>query len=83
MIGVDATSFLVIVASAAVAGLAVTLVGPRVAIPVVVVELVLGILVGPHVAMIAQVDPASRARGPSTARGGARRRLGIRRPSRL
>ena len=59
MIGVDAASFLVIVATAAVAGLIVTVVGPRVAIPVVVVELVLGILVGPQVAGIAKLDPAT------------------------
>ncbi|TMK75510.1 MAG: cation:proton antiporter, partial [Actinobacteria bacterium] len=50
MIGVDATSFLVIVAAAALAAVAVTVLGPRVAIPVVVVELLLGILVGPQVA---------------------------------
>ena len=59
MIGVDAASFLVIVATAAVAGLIVTVVGPRVAIPVVVVEIVLGILVGPQVAGIAKLDPAT------------------------
>jgi Kef-type K+ transport system membrane component KefB len=60
MIGVDAASFLVIVATAAVAGLIVTVLGPRVAIPVVVVELLLGILVGPQVAGIAKVDPATQ-----------------------
>jgi Kef-type K+ transport system membrane component KefB len=60
VIGVDATSFLVIVASAAVAAFAVTALGPRVAIPVVVVELLLGILVGPQVAGIAHVDPATQ-----------------------
>ncbi|HEX3263515.1 MAG TPA: hypothetical protein VHR37_07630 [Solirubrobacterales bacterium] len=43
MIGVDATSFLVIVATAAIASLAVTVLGPRVAVPVVVVEILLGI----------------------------------------
>jgi Kef-type K+ transport system membrane component KefB len=59
VIGVDATSFLVIVASAAIAGLVVTALGPRVAIPVVVVELLFGILVGPEVAGIAHVDPAT------------------------
>jgi len=59
VIGVDAASFLVIVATAAVAGLIVTVVGPRVAIPVVVVEIVLGILVGPQVAGIAKLDPAT------------------------
>jgi len=40
VIGVDATSFLVIVA---IASLAVTVLGPRVAVPVVVVEILLGI----------------------------------------
>jgi Kef-type K+ transport system membrane component KefB len=60
VIGVDATSFLVIVATAALAALAVTVLGPRVAIPVVVVELLLGILVGPEVAGIAHVDPATK-----------------------
>jgi len=59
VIGVDATSFLVIVACAALAALAVTVLGPRVAIPVVVVELLLGIIVGPEVAGIAHLDPAT------------------------
>jgi Kef-type K+ transport system membrane component KefB len=60
VIGVDSTSFLVIVAMAAVAGLVVTVLGPRVAIPVVVVEILLGILVGPQVAGIAKLDPATQ-----------------------
>ena len=60
MIGVDATSFLVIVATAALAGLIVTTLGPRVAIPVVVVEILLGIIVGPEVAGIAKLDPATQ-----------------------
>lgn len=60
MIGVDATSFLVIVAIAAVAGLVVTVLGARVAIPVVVVEILLGILIGPQVAGIADLDPATQ-----------------------
>jgi Kef-type K+ transport system membrane component KefB len=60
VIGVDAASFLVIVATAAIAGLIVTIVGPRLVIPVVVVELVLGILVGPQVAGIAKLDPATQ-----------------------
>ena len=59
MIGVDTTSFLVIVGTAALAGLTVTLLGPRAAIPVVVVELLLGIVVGPEVAGIAHVDAAT------------------------
>jgi Kef-type K+ transport system membrane component KefB len=60
VIGVDATSFLVIVAIAAVAGLVVTLLGARVAIPVVVVEILLGIVIGPQVAGIADLDPATQ-----------------------
>ncbi len=60
MIGVDSASFLVIVASAAIAGLIVTALGPRLVIPVVVVEIVLGILVGPQVADIAKLDPATQ-----------------------
>jgi Kef-type K+ transport system membrane component KefB len=60
VIGVDATSFLVIVTVAAIAGLIVTALGPRVAIPVVVVEIVLGIIVGPQVAGIARLDPATQ-----------------------
>jgi Kef-type K+ transport system membrane component KefB len=60
VIGVDAASFLVIVATAAIAGLIVTAVGPRVVIPVVVLEIVLGILVGPEVAGIAKLDPATQ-----------------------
>ena len=59
MIGVDAASFLVIVAIAALAGLIVTILGPRLVIPVVVVELLLGILIGPQVAGIAVLDPAT------------------------
>ena len=46
---VDEASFLVIVSAAALAALAVSFIGPRVAIPVVVLELMFGILVGPQV----------------------------------
>jgi Kef-type K+ transport system membrane component KefB len=59
VIGVDAASFLVIVAVAAVAGLIVTIAGPRLVIPVVVIELLLGIIVGPQVADIARLDAAT------------------------
>src|SRR4051794_10207054 len=45
-----------IVVFAAVAGVVVTAIAPRVAIPVVVVELLLGILIGPQVLDIASVD---------------------------
>ena len=56
-ITVDAGSFLAIVATAAVAGTLSAMVGARgVFIPVVVVELVLGVLVGPQLLDIAHVD---------------------------
>ena len=45
-----------IVAVAALAALAVLAISPRLVIPVVVVELVLGIVIGPEVAGLAQVD---------------------------
>jgi Kef-type K+ transport system membrane component KefB len=54
--GVDSTSFFVIVLFAAVAGVTVTLLEPRLALPVVVLELVLGIVIGPQVLDIAHVD---------------------------
>jgi Kef-type K+ transport system membrane component KefB len=56
---IDETSLLVIVGVAALAGLITMLLAPRLAIPVVVVELVLGIIVGPQVADWAQVDPTT------------------------
>ncbi len=56
---IDQTSLLVIVAAAAVAGLIVMLLAPRLTIPVVVVELILGIIIGPHVAGLADVDPTT------------------------
>ena len=56
---IDETSLLVIVAAAALAGLLVMLAQPRLTVPVVVVELVLGIIVGPQVADLAQVDPTT------------------------
>ncbi len=59
MIGVDSTSFLVIVGAAAVAALLVGILSPRLVIPVVVVELLLGIVVGPHVLALADLDPAT------------------------
>jgi len=57
--GIDATSFLVIVATAAAAGLIATIIEPRFAIPVVVIELLLGILIGPQVADIAHLDSSA------------------------
>jgi Kef-type K+ transport system membrane component KefB len=53
---VDEGSFIVIVSAAAVAALAVTFLGPRVAIPVVVLELLFGIVIGPQVLDIATPD---------------------------
>jgi Kef-type K+ transport system membrane component KefB len=56
VVDVDTTSFLLIVVFAALASVVVTVIAPRVAIPVVVVELLLGILIGPQVLDIASVD---------------------------
>jgi Kef-type K+ transport system membrane component KefB len=56
MIDVDAGSFLIIVLAATVAGVLVASLPRRVAPPVVVVELLLGILVGPEVLGLAHVD---------------------------
>jgi Kef-type K+ transport system membrane component KefB len=53
---IDSTSFLVIVVAAAGAGILRTAVERRLIIPVVVIELVLGILIGPQVAGFAHVD---------------------------
>jgi Kef-type K+ transport system membrane component KefB len=53
---IDPTSFLVIVVVAAVAGVLRTALERRLIIPVVVIELVLGIVIGPQVADIAKVD---------------------------
>jgi Kef-type K+ transport system membrane component KefB len=56
---IDETSLLVIVGSAALAGLLVMLAAPKLTIPVVVVELILGIVIGPQVAGLADVDPTT------------------------
>ena len=56
MIDVDSTSFFVITAIAAVAALSVGFLPRHVAPPVVVVELVLGIVIGPQVLDLAQID---------------------------
>ena len=53
---IDTGSFLVIVFAAAVAGTIVAVAAPRIVIPVVVVELLLGIVIGPHVADLAHVN---------------------------
>jgi Kef-type K+ transport system membrane component KefB len=56
VIHVDETSFLVITGVAAVAALTVAVLPRHVAPPVVVLELLLGILVGPDVLDLAQSD---------------------------
>ena len=56
MVSVDAVSFLVIVTVAALAALLAGLVQPRLAIPVVVIEIVAGIVVGPEVLDLADPD---------------------------
>ena len=61
--GVDETSALVMVIAAAVAAVIVLAVSPRVAIPVVVLELLLGILIGPQGLDIARIDPTTSLLG--------------------
>ena len=56
VIDLDTTSFFVIVAAAAAAALFVLAIGRWVPLPVVVVELVLGIIIGPQVLDLAQPD---------------------------
>jgi Kef-type K+ transport system membrane component KefB len=53
---IDTSSFLVIVFTAALAGTIVAVAAPRFVVPVVVVELILGIVIGPHGFDFAQVD---------------------------
>jgi len=53
---INPTSFLVIVVAAATAGVLRTVLERRLIIPVVVIELLLGIVIGPQVAGIAKVD---------------------------
>jgi Kef-type K+ transport system membrane component KefB len=56
LIHVDTTSFFLIVLSAALASVTVVVLPPRLAPPVVVFELLFGILIGPHVLGIASTD---------------------------
>jgi Kef-type K+ transport system membrane component KefB len=56
MVNVDTTSFLVIVTVAALAALLAGLIQPRLAVPVVVIEVVAGIVVGPEVLDLAEPD---------------------------
>jgi Kef-type K+ transport system membrane component KefB len=60
---IDEVSLLVIVGVSALAGLIVMLIAPRLTIPVVVIELLLGIVVGPQVAGLADVDPTTEFLG--------------------
>jgi Kef-type K+ transport system membrane component KefB len=60
---VDEASLLVIVVTAALAGLLVMFASPRLVLPVVVVELVLGIVIGPQGTDLAQVDPTTQFLG--------------------
>jgi Kef-type K+ transport system membrane component KefB len=60
LIHVDATSFFLIVLSAAVAAITVAVLPARIAPPVVVLELVLGIAIGPHGFSFAATDEFSR-----------------------
>jgi Kef-type K+ transport system membrane component KefB len=55
-ISVDAVSFLWIIVTAAVAAVAATALGSRLMVPLVVFELVLGIIIGPQVLGLAQPD---------------------------
>lgn len=57
MLSVDADSFLAIVAAAAVAALIVGIGGKRVIVPVVVLELILGMVIGPDGFGLAEPDP--------------------------
>ena len=56
LIDVDTTSFLVITIVAATAALTVAVLPPRLCPPVVVIELLLGIVIGPQVLDLAQSD---------------------------
>ncbi len=57
--GIDEVSFLIIVAVAALAGVLSLFIEPRLAIPVVVMELLLGIVIGPHVLSFAHLDDST------------------------
>jgi Kef-type K+ transport system membrane component KefB len=59
MTGVDEASLLVIVGAAALASVLVLVIAPRLVLPVVVLELLLGIVVGPQVLDLAQIDPTT------------------------
>jgi Kef-type K+ transport system membrane component KefB len=56
---IDETSLLVIVSTAALAGILVMIASPKLVIPVVVLELLLGIVIGPQVSGLAEIDPTT------------------------
>ena len=56
MLNVDSGSFLVIVVVAALAALAAGMLSPRLPLPVVVIEIVAGIIIGPEVLGLAEPD---------------------------
>lgn len=56
MVDVDTEAFLAIVGVAALAALVAGLIAPRLALPVVVLEVLLGIVIGPDVLNVAQPD---------------------------
>jgi Kef-type K+ transport system membrane component KefB len=56
MLSVDAESFLIIVTVAALAAFLAALVGSRLTVPVVVIEIVAGIIVGPELLSLATAD---------------------------
>ncbi len=56
---VDTTSVMVMVGAAAVAGLLVMAISPKLVLPVVVVELLLGIAIGPQGFGFAEIDPTT------------------------
>jgi len=56
---IDVNSLLVIVAVAALAGLLVMAISPKLTLPVVVIELLLGIAIGPQALGWAQIDPTT------------------------
>jgi Kef-type K+ transport system membrane component KefB len=56
MVSVDSESFLVIVTVAAVAAFLAAVVGSRLTVPVVVIEIVAGIIVGPELLGLAEAD---------------------------
>jgi Kef-type K+ transport system membrane component KefB len=60
---IDEISLLVIISTAAVAGVLAMIVAPRLVIPVVVLELLLGIVIGPQVAGLAEIDPTTEFLG--------------------